>query len=102
MHRETERKIMSWKRLVISPDARDTDWKNNQSYGARDKEAESKGTFNCQVICKDLSGLDGGWKDANNSGCPRAACSSSQQNCFINIMHLAYYPIFDLAAGLIR
>lgn len=51
---------MSWKRLVILPNARDTDWKNNQSYGAGDKETERKGTFNCQVICKDLSGLDGG------------------------------------------
>lgn len=51
---------MSWKRLVILPDARDPDWKNNQSYRARDKETERKGTFNCQVICKDLSGLDGG------------------------------------------
>lgn len=51
---------MSWKRLVILPDARDTDWKNNQSYGAGDKETERKGTFNCRVICKDLSGGDGG------------------------------------------
>lgn len=48
------------KRLVILPDARDQDWKNNQSYRVRDKDTESKGTFNCQVICKDLSGLDGG------------------------------------------
>lgn len=105
MHRETEMKIMSWKRLVILPGARDTDWKNNQSYGARDKETESKGTFNCQVICKDLSGLDEERCQQQwlcYSGCPRAACSSSQQNCFINIMHLAYYPIFDRAAGLIR
>lgn len=84
---------MSWKRLVILPVARDTDWKNNESYGARDKEAESKLTFNCQVICKDLSGLDGGKMPTTAAALQRLSSCLFLQPAELLHQHNAFSPL---------